>query len=452
MLRSIKFTNFKTWPQAEVEFRRVTGFFGKNSSGKTSLLQFLLLLKQTKDATDRGVSLDLNGPYASLGVFKDVIRGHDDKETIQWDLRFSRQSRLSLINPGSRRTRYLAQSHRLRISGAVESRSGAPFSSRLRYTVGDGATFGLRQKSSGESAFELYSRLEDFSFVRTKGRPWQLPGPIKSYAFPDQARTYFQNASFLSDLEAAFEAQMDSIFYLGPLREYPQRDYLWARSRPVDVGLRGEKTIDAILAATAAKATRNLKSKAHHKSFQEMIAYWLERMGLIQSFKVEEIAPGSNRWQAKVRVRKGGTEVMMTDVGFGVSQVLPVITLLYYVPEGSTVILEQPEIHLHPLAQAELADVILSVAQHRSVQIVLESHSEHLLLRLQRRIAEDRAKSDDVSLYFCTDRNGASVLDDLSMDLFGRIENWPDQFMGDAFGEAVAAEKARLKRMKKSAE
>jgi predicted ATPase len=73
-------------------------------------------------------------------------------------------------------------------------------------------------------------------------------------------------------------------------------------------------------------------------------------MGLIHDFRVEEIAKGSNRWQALVQVSPGGVETPLTDVGFGVSQVLPVVTLLQYVPEGSTVILEQPEIHLHPLA------------------------------------------------------------------------------------------------------
>src|SRR5262249_48055585 len=157
----------------------------------------------------------------------------------------------------------------------------------------------------------------------------------KSYAFPDQARTFFQNAGFLADLEAAYEKEIDKIFYLGPLREFPKRDYLWARSRPTDVGQRGEKAIDAILAATEAKETRNLKAKAHLKTFQEMIAYWLQEMGLIHSFKVVEIASGSNRWQAKVRTRAGASEVLLTDVGFGVSQVLPVVTLLQYVPEGA---------------------------------------------------------------------------------------------------------------------
>src|SRR4029079_2407774 len=140
---------------------------------------------------------------------------------------------------------------------------------------------------------------------------------------------------------------------------------------------------------------------AHLKTFQEMIAYWLQEMGLIHSFKVVEIAPGSNRWQAKVKTRPGASEVLLTDVGFGVSQVLPVVTLLQYVPEGATVILEQPEIHLHPLAQAGLADVILQAATHRRVQVILESHAEHLLVRLQRRIAEEEISSDDVKLYFC---------------------------------------------------
>jgi predicted ATPase len=139
--------------------------------------------------------------------------------------------------------------------------------------------------------------------------------------------------------------------------------------------------------------------------------------------------------------------VLLTDVGFGVSQVLPVVTLLQYVPRRSTVILEQPEIHLHPLAQANLADVIINAAIHRGVQVIVESHSEHLLLRLQRRIAEEQIGSDDVALYFCDITDRGSVLERLQLDLLGKIENWPMNFMGDAFGEAAEAEKARLRRM-----
>ena len=194
-----------------------------------------------------------------------------------------------------------------------------------------------------------------------------------------------------------------------------------------------------------------MRYKTPRRPFQEMIAYWLREMGLIQEFRVEEIAEGSNRWQAKVQTSDGSAEVLLTDVGFGVSQVLPVVTLLQYVPEHSTVILEQPEIHLHPLAQANLADVIINAATHRHIQIILESHSEHLLLRLQRRVSEEAISAEDVKLYFCNAPQGVSELAPLDLNLFGQIGNWPKNFMGDAFGETYAAEKARLKRMKESA-
>ncbi|MGH6980363.1 MAG: AAA family ATPase [Stellaceae bacterium] len=446
MLRNLKFTNFKNWRAAELNFGRITGLFGTNSSGKSSLTQFLLLLKQTKEATDRKLSLDLNGHFVSLGVYKDVIFNHDDALQLNWSLNFEQEKDLSLIDPARKRTESFARGRQITVSGGVAAKDQAAVANKLEYELGDVA-FRLTAKTTSDTAFELSSSGSNFRFVRTQGRPWQLPGPVKSYAFPDQARTYYQNASFLSDLETSFEEQIDKIFYLGPLREYPQRDYLWARSRPADVGLRGEKAIDAILAATEADEKRNRGYKTKLRSFQEMIAYWLREMGLIYDFHVDEIAPGSNRWQAKIRVRKGGTEALLTDVGFGVSQVLPVVTLLQYVPEGATVILEQPEIHLHPLAQARLADVIISAAQSRRVQVIVESHSEHLLLRLQRRVAEEQISQDDLRLYFCDVHDSASTLKALDINLFGEIANWPEHFMGDAFGETFAAEKARLKRM-----
>lgn len=451
MLTELHFTNFKSWPKAKLECGMITGLFGTNSSGKTSLLQFLLLLKQTKDATDRAIALELNGDLVKLGTVKDAIHQHDESRSIHAGLEFTLPSDLSLADPSRSRNSTIARGPRLRFEVDLDVHQSAPVTRKIAYTLG-GKRFGLAPRNGETSSFELSAvsqsdEVLDFSFKRMIGRKWKLPGPIKSYAFPDQAKTYFQNSGFLSELEAAYEAQLDTIFYLGPLRQYPQRDYLWARSRPSDVGQRGDKAIDAILAATEAGWKRNLKPKSRLMPFQEMIAYWLKVMGLIESFVVAEIAPGSNRWQARVRTRPGASEVLLTDVGFGVSQVLPVITLLQYVPEGSTVVLEQPEIHLHPLAQAALADVIIQAAMHRKVQVLLESHSEHLLLRLQRRIAEQVLPASDIKLHFCDAPRGVSKLTPLEVDLYGNIRNWPEKFMGDAFGETAEAELARLSRM-----
>ena len=452
MFTRLKVTNFKPWKEAELSFGRITGLFGTNSSGKSSLTQLLLMLKQTMESTDRNVALDLNGAYVELGTMADVLFGHDEKLWLNFEVDMLLDEELVISDPSKARASVIARSRDLSIVADVRSRGQAPKGDFLSYQLAD-AKFILDHLQNDGSKYRLQATNADgFHFIRSTGRAWSLPGPMKTYQFPDQARLYYQNASFLADLENSFEEQFDQLFYLGPLREYPQRDYLWARSSPKGVGQRGERAIDAILAAQAAQRTVNLKPKARHKRFSEMVAYWLKEMGLIEAFSVEEIAKGTNHWQAKVRTQKKSNEVLLTDVGFGVSQVLPVITLLYYVPEGSTVILEQPEIHLHPLAQAGLADLIINVATHRNVQIILESHSEHLLLRLQRRIAEEKIKADDVKLYFCDCSKGCSEIKRLQLDIFGNIENWPDRFMGDVFTETAKAELARVRRMKTAAE
>lgn len=445
MLKHLKFKNFKSWPELDMPCGKITGIFGTNSSGKTSILQFLLMLKQTKDATDRGTVLELNGDWVKLGTILDAVHQHDPGLEISWECVFELKENLKLHDFSEKRTETLAEGKQLtvRASARIDKQAAAP--GRLDYELGN-SIFALEPKNGANNHFQLAARAGGFSFVRTQGRAWQVPGPIKSYAFPDQARTYYQNAGFLADLESRYEQEINQIFYLGPLRQFPQRDYLWARSRPTDVGAQGEKTIDAILAATEAGETLNLKPKGRLLPFQQIIAHWLRELGLIHEFRVAEIAPNSNRWQARVVTRQDASNVLLTDVGFGVSQVLPVICLLQYVPTGSTVLLEQPEIHLHPLAQAALADVIIQAASHRKIQILLESHSEHLLLRLQRRIADGALNKDDVKLYFCNAPSGVSNLTELTVDLFGRIENWPEKFMGDAFEETAQAELARIRR------
>jgi predicted ATPase len=280
------------------------------------------------------------------------------------------------------------------------------------------------------------------------GRPWELPAPTKCYGFPDQVKAYYQNAAFLADLELAFEELATRIYYLGPLREYPKREYTWAGAQPADMGQRGEKVVDALLASRDRKRISRGKGK---KSFtvEEFVAHWLKELRLIHSFSVDPIKEGSNLYQVWVQKSETSTKVLITDVGFGVSQILPVLTLCYYVPEGSTVLMEQPEIHLHPSVQSGLADVFIDAVKTRGIQIILESHSEHLLKRLQRRIAEEHLSNEDAALYFCDMKAGVSTLRTLDLDMFGNITNWPNGFFGDDFGELAAMTRAIMDRKKR---
>ena len=454
MLDSLDLRNFKSWREAKIDFAPITGLFGTNSSGKSSLIQFLLLLKQTREERDRSTVIQLNGSYVGLGQFSDVITGHKTDAHLLWTISFKFDKPMELNDPGEAKA-VVASGQTVGISSEVQGepwKGTSAFSMRavfLEYSLG-GVTFRLSQRAGSSKDYDLISAGGTFRFVRNQGRGWPLPGPARSYAFPDQARTYYKNAQFLADLETAYEDQLDHLFYLGPLRVRPERDYFWTGTRPIDVGSSGERTIEALVAATAAGERRRRGPQKHSRPFQEIVAYWLRHLELIESFTVEEVAPGSNRWMAKLRVSKGSPAVALTDVGTGVSQVLPVITLLLYVPEGATVLLEQPEIHLHPLAQAGLADVIISAAKHRNVQVILESHSEHLLLRLQRRIAESEIEAKQVQLYFANAANGMSRISTLQLDEYGSIVNWPERFMGDAFNEVATAELKRIERRRAS--
>lgn len=271
----------------------------------------------------------------------------------------------------------------------------------------------INATSQNDSEYDLIH--SGYSLKRNRGRAWPLTPPLKNYRFPDRVNSYYQNASFLSDFVLAFEELFQNLYYLGPLRDDPRRRYLWAGEKPQDVGQRGELAIPALLAS---------RSFTQSNMMEEKVGQALRDLGLISEFNIQPIAENLKDYEVRVRQGSNSSEVSIADVGFGVSQILPVLVLCYYVPKGSTIILEQPEIHLHPSAQTAWADIFIDTMKNRKVQIILESHSEHLLRRLQRRLAEEQLTNQDAALYFCqTSDRGISEITALELDQYGNINN-----------------------------
>lgn len=449
MLHQLTLKNFKSWAAIEgMRIAPITGLFGTNSSGKSSVLQSLLLLKQTLESADRSLPLHLGSErdYVELGSFQDVIHKHVTDAHLEFAFKWDLRRTLKIEDPTNPTQPPLFQGNTLDFSTEIALSQDKIRVQNLCYTLG-GQSFALsRQDSGNQYDISPTSRDSNFRFIRTLGRVWDLPQPFKFHGFPDQAITYFQNSGFLPDLQRQVEELFSSIYYLGPLREPPKRRYVWSGGEPEDMGRRGERTVDAILAARGRNAYISPGHKKRKKTLEERIAWWLKELGLIHSFSVASIGNGSGLFEVKVKKGPHSPEVLVTDVGFGVSQILPVLVLCYYVPEGSTILLEQPEIHLHPSVQMGLADVFIDVMKNRNIQIILESHSEHLLTRLQRRLAEEELDTENVALYFCSTGPSGSVLESLTLDLFGNIVNWPTDFFGDRFGETAAFREAGLKR------
>lgn len=462
MLTSLTMTRFKSWLSLKATpLAPITGLFGPNSSGKTSILQLLLLLKQTVESPDRRQALNLGDERSlvSLGTFRDVIFEHNTDAGLAFGLSWNLPRELKLADPQKKGTTLFSGKDLLFSAGAAQVGRRRPFVPVVQYGFA-GHDFLMKGKPPEYNKYEISvqvaqddavtSKSTGFRFIRTPGRPWELPSPVKCYGFPPQVRTYYQNAAFLHDFELAFEELCSRMYYLGPLREHPKREYTWAGAQPADMGERGQNVVDALLASRERGEKISRGSGNPKFTVEEYVAWWLKKLKLIHDFTVAPISADSNLYRVWVRQDRNAAEVLLTDVGFGVSQILPVITLCYYVPKGSIILLEQPEIHLHPSVQAGLADVFIDAVKNRKVQIIVESHSEHLLRRLQRRIAEEELKADDAALYFCNMVKGKSQLTALQLDLFGNITNWPKDFFGDEFGEMAAMTEAQMKRKMKA--
>ena len=143
----------------------------------------------------------------------------------------------------------------------------------------------------------------------------------------------------------------------------------------------------------------------------------------------------------------------LADVGFGCSQVLPILVAGYNLKPNNIMLVEQPEIHLHPKAQAELGTFFKDVALN-NIQLFIETHSEHLLLRVQAHVASGDLKPEDVKVYYVysnKDKGGKKDVVELPLTDEGYFsKEWPEGFFPERLEEAKKIAKAALKKPKKN--
>jgi len=430
-------------------------FFGANSSGKSSIGQFLMMLKQTVESPDRKAVFYPGGKNSAvqLGSYQEMVFHRKPENRIAFEYQWSLPKTLKIKDPLSEQT---FSGDDLRFSSEVDLSDATKHIvqvSQFKYQLNSDDTQSLSIELSQKPGKREYGvTAEPYTLVRKKMRAWAVKDVVRFYGFPDEVLAYYQNADFVQELNLAQERLFNSIYYLGPLRTKTDRLYTWGGITPESVGFSGENTIAAILASRDRKI--NLGRGRHTKPLEEIIALKLKEMGLIEEFKVNPISEQRQEYEVKVRTKGSHDWVDLPDVGFGISQVLPVLVQCFYAPSGSIILMEQPEIHLHPNAQSALADVMIDVinsrenGEDRNIQLIIETHSEHFLRRLQRRIAENVISQEKVSAYFANITKTPATLEPLQIDMFGNIMNWPENFFGDEMGDITEQAKAAMMKRK----
>ncbi|PKB72122.1 MAG: hypothetical protein BZY87_01955 [SAR202 cluster bacterium Io17-Chloro-G6] len=385
MITRLYFENFRAFEKLEINLSQINLFFGPNNSGKSALLSALGLLSQTVDSIDPEIPFLLNGKYEELGTFEDLVFQNKVDKKIKIGLEVIGLKE-TVFRPSSSRSRgyqivendmpaaymevtlgYRKQRHEVTLE-AMEFRS--PSDQLL-----------LRTRRVNRSGRQVVDSMDD-SYSITPG---EASRALDMHHFLPFIGVNVGNRSSRSNalsrriryLTMGINEILTNIEFVGPFRQYPQRTYLSSGESPSTVGKHGERAIDILVADSRRRGSKRL-------GIASAVSEWLLTAEIAREIEIKTLT--DRHFEARMRHFATGESENLADIGFGCSQVLPLLVAGYNLGPGSTFVVQQPEIHLHPRAQAELGTFLCSLAQ-RGIQVFVETHSEHLLLRLQSHVA-----------------------------------------------------------------
>jgi predicted ATPase len=439
MFTKLRIKNFKCLQDTgDLQIRPLTLLVGPNSSGKSSLLQMLLMLRQTVDSTDMDNPLAANNGWVQMGAYPEFIyKGEYNRELeINLELTEFMPLRITREEHGPRKLYVKAVFCYNRKTTQIELKE--------REISLDNETCERVVRRKGKKYSAVLSYLE-----REEQKEWRRDDvrPIKFYDFGltlkrgeklEDIRKTFPPVNLFRRPAFIIEREFRGLFYLGPLREFPKRFYVTSGQAPQDVGTRGERAVDVLWFShrSASKRVRKI---------EEEVRNWFREFGIAADMRLDHVGRG-NYYRVVIIDPATGVETNLADIGFGASQTLPIIVESFYAPLGSVILIEQPEIHLHPKAQSILGDLFIKAAGEAQRTFIIETHSEHILARVRRRIAEKRIGKENIAIYYFEPTSDGTRIHEVTLNEQGQYESFPEGF----FEEDVVEAFEHLKAMKGS--
>jgi predicted ATPase len=244
------------------------------------------------------------------------------------------------------------------------------------------------------------------------------------------------------------------IRYLGPLRADPQASQKFAPSSELDeVGAKGE------YAAAVYDANQNariewcnpLSMQVEQGTLKIALDSWTQYLGVANQIKIETAGQSGFSWQ--VVHKKDQKPLPLAAVGVGVSQVLPILVMGLLAPKNTLLIIEQPELHLHPRVQARLGDFFVGLSKCQK-QCLIETHSENLVNQLRYHIVESggQEKSNCMIYFVDQDEQGATTFEQVEISPKGNILNWPEGFFDETMHQEDKITAASIRKRNKIAQ
>lgn len=546
MIRSIQLQNFKAFGErVSIELAPITLIFGENSAGKSSILQSLNLLKQTRESREAGALIlpRAEQGIVDLGSFQEMIFDHElsrslsircevgpggswsnqylrnwlgsvgadgvsmeitfnrpslEEEVLLKDLRFflGREDPIAIFKPADvsndqlRELLPYVQRDRRILFPKLRAAQCKWFTEKDNYWKSTFEEFSkfkgelntylqnqltsLRKRGTSHDILSLWEVNErenaldrqKFEGVFSEAQAFysggfSLAGFVNRMCLRQQdtllgldgfipiGGTRFGKELFIEDdffraipqrfrpyeltldlsrlavlIGREFERHLESLFPLGPFRRPPERWYIFTGSSPQDVGYRGELLPDLMFRRPELVKETN---------------FWLDRLEIGYEIRVKPVGGSvSDLFEVRLvdRRRTRNVEVGLSDVGFGISQILPFV-VQSLAAEGQIISIEQPEVHVHPRLQADLGDLLAEAIQEpRRNQFIVETHSEHLVLRIQKLIRLGKLFPKDVSIIYVSRGEDGAIVNHLRLDQNGSfIDEWPDGFFPERLRE-----------------
>ena len=483
MLTRLGLRNFKAFgdEMQYADLAPITLIYGPNSGGKSSIIQALLMLKQSAEASELRSVMELvpRGDYVDLGSVEGFIHNHDASRVFEvevaaqdWFSYFRSDVRYFPVTTAGLEFSAITtdDTHQLKTiqlkleEGDQSGKEG--FDIQLERSSDDEAVVFRWGNDASIKSFARY--IKNIHNIASQGDPFSryvqqsldkirhnrstssedLRSHLQNFQFEPrglqfrlvESNRYDKSDNDLRDVVTvpvfqtwSIREELDRMSHIGPHRDVPKRAYETSgRIRLDTTGKLGEFT-SHILGSdeSVVKATNEWFDKCE-------IPYRLE----VHSQK-GDILTGDRTVLELSDKREGGVkQLTLTDVGFGINQILPVI-VEGLIAQNHAICVEQPEIHLHPRLQANIADLLIETSMpdkdDARNQWIVETHSELIVLRLQRRIREGVISPEDVSvLYVDPQDDGSSTIQQLELDDDGTfIDEWPQGFFEEGFREIM---------------